>query len=107
MRSLGWVADDLRSLGKWGALDDEVYDLARAGGYALVTYDLAFSRRFMIGSDLPGLILLRVHPQTIEVLHPVLQDFLKRVKPEDLGGVIATVTNDRYRLRVPGGRSRP
>lgn len=48
---------------------------------------------------LTGLILLRVHPQTVEVLHPVLQDFLQRIKPEDLKGSIATLESHRYRLR--------
>lgn len=39
-----------------------------AGGWTLVTYDLDFSRRFMASKDLPGLILLRVHPHADQPL---------------------------------------
>ena len=99
IRSLGWDAKDVRELGKGGADDADIYEFAKAEGWTLVTYDLDFSRRFMADKKLPGLILLRVHPQTVEILHPVLQDFLQRVKSEDLAGAIVTVEPQRYRLR--------
>lgn len=94
-----WEAKDLRELGKSGASDAEVYELAAAEDWTLVTHDLDFSRRFMADKKLPGLILLRVHPQTLESLHPALQDFLQRIKPEELEGAIATIESQRYRLR--------
>ncbi|GBC76094.1 hypothetical protein HRbin07_00290 [bacterium HR07] len=103
LRSLGWEAKDLRELGKSGADDHEIYELAKAGNWIFVTYDLDFSRRFMADKKLEGLILLRVHPQTVEILHPVLQDFLQKVKPEDLRGSIATLELHRYRLRKVRG----
>ncbi len=99
LRSLGWEVKDLRELGKSGASDAEIYEFAKAEGWILVTYDLDFSRRFMADKGLPGLILLRVHPQTLEVLHPVIQDFLEKAKPEELQGAIATLEIHRYRLR--------
>ncbi len=99
LRGLGWTTKDIRELGKSGASDDEIYKLATVEGWILVTYDLDFSRRFMADKGLPGLVLLRVHPQTVEVLHPVLRDFLTRVKPAELKGAIATVSRERYRLR--------
>ena len=98
-RELGFDAVDLRELGKAGVPDEEVYGLAKAEGRVLVTFDLDFARRFMVGKELPGLLLLRVHPQTLEVLHPVLQNFLKKVRPEDLLGAIVTLERDRYRIR--------
>lgn len=99
LRSLGWETRDIRELGKSGASDSEIYDLAKAEGWILMTFDLDFSRRFMADKQLPGLILLRIYPQTHEVLHPILRDFLQRVKPEDLEGAIATVEGWRVRLR--------
>lgn len=99
IRSLGWDAKDVREFGKGGADDADIYEFAKAKGWTLVTYDLDFSRRFMADKKLPGLILLRVHPQTVEILHPVLQDFLQRIKPEHLAGAIATVEPQRYRIR--------
>ncbi len=99
IRSLGWEARDLRDLGMVGASDSDLYEFAAAGGWVLVTYDLDFSRRFMGDKRLPGLILLRVHPQTMENLHPVIQDLLQRVKPEEMIGAIVTVDSHQYRLR--------
>ena len=99
LRDLGWDVVDLRELGRAAASDEEVYGLAKGEGRVVVTYDLDFSRRYMAHRDLPGLILLRVHPQTVEVLHPILKDFLRRVKPEELEGAIATVEPHRYRIR--------
>ncbi|MCK4598879.1 DUF5615 family PIN-like protein [Candidatus Bipolaricaulota bacterium] len=64
LRGLGWTTKDIRELGKSSASDDEIYKLATVEGWILVTYDLDFSRRFMADKGLPGLVLLRVHPQT-------------------------------------------
>jgi predicted nuclease of predicted toxin-antitoxin system len=99
LRDLGLEVTDLRQLGKAGASDDEVYELAASGSYALVTYDVDFARRFAADKRLAGLVLLRVHPQTLENLHPVLRDLLARVIPEDVLGKIVTVESHRYRLR--------
>ncbi len=99
IRSLGWEAQDLRTLGMVGASDDDIYEFAASGEWVLLTYDLDFSRRFVADRRLPGLILLRVHPQTVESLHPVIEDFLQRVKPEEMIGTIVTVHSRHYRLR--------
>jgi hypothetical protein len=45
------------------------------------------------------LILLRVHPQTIEVLHPLLEGFFTKVSLQQLQSAIATIESHRYRLR--------
>lgn len=99
LRDLGWDAIDLRDLEKMGSRDEEVYALAKAEDRILITYDLDFSRRYMAQKDLVGLVLLRVHPQTMEVLHPILEDFLKKVEPGRLRGAIATIELQRYRIR--------
>lgn len=99
IRSLGWEAQDLRGLGMVGASDDELYEFAASGEWVLLTYDLDFSRRFVADKRLPGLVLLRVHPQTVENLHPVIEDLLQRVKPEEMLGAIVTVNSRHYRLR--------
>ncbi|MBC7220518.1 DUF5615 family PIN-like protein [Candidatus Bipolaricaulota bacterium] len=92
IRSSGWEAQDLRTLGMMGARDDEIYEFAAAGGWVLLTYDLDFSRRAVADRRLGGLVLLRVHPQTVENLHPVIEDFLRQVKPQEIVGSIVTST---------------
>lgn len=99
LRGLKLEAKDLREVGLIGADDQRIYEFARAQGFVLVTYDTDFSRRYVFGKDLPGLILLRVHPQTLEILHPVLKDFFSKVQPSQLQDTIAVVERHRYRLR--------
>ena len=99
LRNLGWEAQDLRTLGMMGSSDDEIYEFAAAGGWVLLTYDLDFSRRFMADKRLGGLVLLRVHPQTVENLHPVIADFLRQVRPQEIAGSIVTLDSRHYRLR--------
>lgn len=98
-RELGFDALDVRELGMSGMPDDEIYRLAKEEGRILVTFDLDFARRFMAHKDLPGLVILRVHPQTLEVLHPILRNFFREVSLESLKGAIVTVESDRFRVR--------
>lgn len=99
LRRLKLNAKDVRAVGLMGADDQRIYEFAKAEGFILVTYDTDFSRRYVFGKDLAGLILLRVHPQTIEILHPVLKDFFSKVQPSQLQDTIAVVERQRYRLR--------
>lgn len=90
---------DVREVGLSGADDQRIYEFAKAEGFILITYNADFSRRYVFGKDLLGLILLRVHPQTIKILHPVLKDFFGKVQPSQLQDTIAVVERHRYRLR--------
>lgn len=99
LRDMGLEAHDVREKGLVGASDERIYACAVDGRLILVTFDMAFSRRYISDRDLPGLILLRVHPQTTEILHPVLADFFSRFSESELRGCIAVVERHRYRLR--------
>lgn len=96
---LNLAVKDVRDVSLKGAVDQDIYDFAKTEGFILVTYDTDFSRRYIFDKGLPGLILLRVHPQTVEVLHAVLKDFFAKVSLQQLQGAIATVERHRYRLR--------
>jgi predicted nuclease of predicted toxin-antitoxin system len=98
-RNIGLEAHDIRERGLSGASDEQVYAHAAKENLILVTFDITFSRRYISGRDLPGLILLRIHPQTTEVLHPVLADFFSRFGESKLRGCIAVVERHRYRVR--------
>jgi predicted nuclease of predicted toxin-antitoxin system len=99
LRDIGLEAHDIRERGLSGASDEQVYAHAAKENLILVTFDITFSRRYISGRDLPGLILLRIHPQTTEVLHPVLADFFSRFGESKLSGCIAVVERHRYRVR--------
>lgn len=99
LKSLGLEAYDLRMTGLTGASDVEVYSFARENSLGIVTYNTGFSRMYISRRNLPCLILLRVHPQTIESLHPVLEDFFRSVPLERLSEKLAVIQPYRYRLR--------
>lgn len=82
-----------------GATDEELYAFAAREGYLLMTYNADFARAYRWGKELRGLILLRVHPQTLEHLHPVLRTFFSRVDLARLEGAISVVETTRYRIR--------
>lgn len=68
----------------------------------MVTYNSDFGdiREFPPGSC-PGVIRLRVHPQTDEVLHPRLAEFLSNGEPEQLCGALVILDNIQARIRKP------
>jgi predicted nuclease of predicted toxin-antitoxin system len=99
LTDIGLEAYDVREKGLSGASDEQIYAYAANGNFILVTFDIAFSYRYISGKELPGLILLRVHPQTTEILHPLLADFFSRFTESKLSGCIAVLERHRYRLR--------
>jgi len=99
LRELGWEVSDVRELGKAGATDEEIYQIAVKGKWVFVTFDLDFSRRCMADQALEGLILLRVQPQTIHNLHTALNDFFARIEPAQFEGPIVTLDNHSYRIK--------
>jgi predicted nuclease of predicted toxin-antitoxin system len=99
LQEMGIDVKDVRDVGLTGAPDEQVYAFAKAEEFMVVTYNSDFSRKYIFEKDLPGLILLRVHPQTVEVLHPVLKDFFSKISPEQIQHSIAVVERHRYRLR--------
>jgi len=99
LNDIGLEAYDIRKKGLSGASDEQIYAHAVKENLILVTFDITFSRRYISERDLVGLILLRVHPQTTEILHPVLADFFSRFPESKLSGCIAVVERHRYRVR--------
>lgn len=99
LKDIGLDANDVREKGLSGASDEQIYAHAVKENLILVTFDITFSRRYISERGLAGLVLRRVHPQTTEILHPVLGDFLSRFPESKLTGCIAVVERHRYRVR--------
>jgi len=99
LKDIGLDAYDIREKGLSGASDEQIYAHAAKENLILVTFDIAFSHRYISERGLAGLILLRVHPQTTEILHPLLADFFSRFPESRLSGCIAVVERHRYRVR--------
>ena len=93
-------ATDIREQGLEGASDQEIMAFAIGENRIVLTYNSDFGNilEFPPG-EYPGVIRLRVHPQTLEVLHPVLEQFLAQVRPEDIEGALVILDNWHYRIR--------
>ncbi|MEK9137499.1 MAG: DUF5615 family PIN-like protein, partial [Bacteroidota bacterium] len=89
-----------RDLGLSRATDGEIAAVAVAQDRILLTFNHGFGdiRDFPIGSN-PGVIRLRIEPQTLEVVHPVLEALFRNVPHGQLKGALTTVTKDKVRIR--------
>ena len=98
---LGLEVFDAREMGLRGQSDEEVYKYAKDNGLILMTFDHEFSYLYLSRKDLAGLIILRVHPQTLENLHGALKRFFEAValKNIDLHGTISVVEVSRFRFK--------
>lgn len=79
--------------------DDAVIALARTQNLVLVTYDMHVPLSIQSKREkVPGLILLRVHPQTIEILHKALQVFFDKLNFDELSANLIIVDNKNYQV---------
>lgn len=100
LRELGFYVTSTRELGMARATDDQIARFAATENLIVLTFNGDFGdiREYPPGSY-PGVIRLRVYPQTIETLHPVLQNFFDRVDLNDIERALVILDNNRYRIR--------
>jgi len=89
LKSIGLDAAHINEFGMGGASDEEIYKFAADKKFILVTFDHEFSYRFISDRRLPGLVLL----------HPVLEDFFKKIKLSEIENSIVVVERDRFRIK--------
>lgn len=101
LRGLGLDVRDARQVGLRGKSDDLVYKYAKDNKLILITFDHEFSYLYLSRKDLVGLIVLRVHPQTIQNLHGALKRFFEAVTLQNinLDGNISVVEMSRFRFK--------
>ena len=80
--------------------DKEIVAVAKKLGRIIVTFNFDFAdiRCFQPGTN-PGVILLRMEPQTLEVVHPILKHLFSTLKPSGLKRSRTVVTNTKIRVR--------
>jgi len=103
LRQLGHDVVDTRDLGLARATDREIMDAAVLQDRIVITYDSDFGdiREFPPGSY-PGVIRLRIYPQTDEMLHPRLAELLRSVDAKRLRGALMILDNAKVRIRKQG-----
>lgn len=100
LRELGYDVTDTRELRIPSASDSSILEIAKQQNRIVLTFDSDFAdvREFPIGSH-PGVIRLKVIPQTVEVLHPILLKFLQALETENIHGCVVIIDNWRVRIK--------
>lgn len=82
------------------ASDRDIAEVAVAEDRVIVTFNHDFGdlRDFPIGGT-PGVIRLRIEPQTLETVHPVLETVFRRIDHKKFKRALTTVTKDKVRIR--------
>jgi len=91
----------VNEIGLKGESDAEIYEYSKEKKYALITFDHEFGLEYISRKDLDCLIIIRIHPQTREIVHPALEKFFSRVKTGEIqiSGHLVTIERNRIRLR--------
>ena len=98
LRGLGLDVLDVREVGLRGQNDEAVYKYAKDNKLILITFDHEFSYLYLSRRDLAGLVVLRVHPQTLENLHSTLKRFFEAVAAKSIARYLVLL----QLLRFPG-----
>ncbi|OGH56160.1 MAG: hypothetical protein A3G34_06755 [Candidatus Lindowbacteria bacterium RIFCSPLOWO2_12_FULL_62_27] len=100
--SLGSDVEEIRDI-QPGADDDLVFAVACRRNRVLITFDRGFGLRALrAGKSHPGVVILRIRPQTIEVLHPILTAFLNRYGNKETSGRIFLIRPASVRVHRTG-----
>ena len=102
LNSLGYDVTDVRQLNIAGASDNEIMHRAQQEGRTVITFDADFAdiSEFPLGTH-SGVIRLRVFPQTLEILHPILERELAELQKTNISGCLVIIDNQRVRVRRP------
>jgi predicted nuclease of predicted toxin-antitoxin system len=98
LKDLGLDVSGVREIDMPEISDESLYAAANNQDFILITYDVDAASYFSTKRNLPGLILLRVQPQTMEFLHPALKIFFEKVDFDELQGNIAVINNQSYKI---------
>lgn len=108
LRGLGLDVVSTRELGMATTVDDAIAQWAADNDRIVVTFNHHFGDLHAPLGGNPGVIRLRIEPQTLEVVHPVLQFLFSTIPHAKLRGTLTTVTRDKIRIRKFGaGHLRP
>lgn len=105
LTALGFPCRSLRRDGPWRLADREIAALARHEGLVILTHDLDFGEIFYMSEEGHlGIIVLRLHCQTVEAVNDVLTRFLGSGMRETLNLADSLVVLSETSYRVYHGR---
>ena len=100
LRGLKIGAVHASEIGFGSKKDSEIYEFCRKKGLVLVTFDHEFGHEYISKKDLQGLVIIKIHPQTAENVHPALRKFFSGDKEGlEIKGRISIIEKGRVRSR--------
>lgn len=100
LRDLGYDVITIKELNLNSLSDEKVLGLAKKENRLLVTFDQDFGNifKFPLGTY-PGIIIIKVKPQTIENTNSLLQKFLKKTSPKIISKALVVIDKKKTRIR--------
>lgn len=99
LRQLGITVIDVREVGLDGKSDQEIYDYALLNKLVIITFDHEFGYTYLARKDLEALVILRLHPQTKERIHRLLEQFFAKIDEQKTRKSIVVIERHRVRIR--------
>ena len=108
MAAPGFPCHSLRREGPWRLTDREIAALARRDDLVILTHDLDLGEIFYLAEEAQlGILVLRLHQQTVETVNDVLTRFLTSgvLATLDLNDSLVILSESAYRVyRGPRGQ---
>jgi predicted nuclease of predicted toxin-antitoxin system len=101
LRKLGYDVKAVKETSLKGHEDDEIVALAQTENRVIITLDLGFGSIYYFSKrGTVGIVLIRVHPPTIEDVNPVLINFLNQVNLDEkkLTTNLIVLNKNKYRV---------
>lgn len=101
LRELGYDIKAVSETSFKGQEDDEIANVAETENRIIITHDVGFgSIYYFFKRGKVGIILIRIHPPTLEEVNPVLVDFLCKVNLEKKNLTKNLIVLNRKKYRV-------
>lgn len=91
---------DLITENKYGLSDEQVIKLAKKEKRIIITFDIDFGEIYYFSEEgIVGIIVLRIHDQTVESVNKVLDKFFqKEAKNIDLDTSLVVIDENKIRI---------
>lgn len=101
LREIGYDIKAVAESTSKGHEDDEIVVIAEPENRVITTHDVGFGSIYYFSKrGQVGIILIRIHPPTIEEVNPILVDFLSKVNLEKKILTKSLIVLNRKKYRV-------
>lgn len=101
LRSLGYDVKAVAQTDWRGHEDPEIVTLAEKENRMIITHDVGFGSIYYFSKrEQVGIIIVRVHPSTVENVNPILENFLTKVDLDKKNLTKKLIVLDKKKYRV-------